>query len=154
MTDIIASLLKWAENTPLAAAIRQSTWLYPALEIFHIVGIVIVVGAALMFDLRLLGFSKKLPVNSLGKHLLTSSKRGLFLVIPSGILLFITDAETLGYDPVFWTKMLLLLIAGLNALTFHRFITQRSSLSGAKISACISVLVWIAVIACGRLLAY
>lgn len=154
MTDNIASLLKWAENTPLAAAIRQSLWLYPALEIVHIVGITIVVGAAVMFDLRLLGFSKKLPVRSLGEHLLTFSKRGLFLVIPSGILLFITDAETLGYDPVFWAKMLLLLIAGLNALAFHRFIIQRSSLSGAKVAACISVLVWIAVIACGRLLAY
>lgn len=55
---MISTTLQWLEDTSWAVAIRQSIWLYPALEILHITGIVLLVGPAFMFDLRLLGFSK------------------------------------------------------------------------------------------------
>jgi hypothetical protein len=154
--------LQWAENSALATSIRQSLWLYPSLEIVHIIGIALLVGAAFMFDLRLLGFSKKLPIDDLGNHLLSWSQRGLWLIIPSGILLFITNAEALSNNPVFWFKMGLLVLGGINALLFHRFVLKSHQSWGqnvpappkAKAIACISILVWIAVITCGRLLAY
>ncbi|MEX2594206.1 MAG: DUF6644 family protein [Anditalea sp.] len=162
MNSNTAHWLQWLENTPLAASIRQSLWLYPSLEIVHIIGITVLVGAAFMFDLRLLGFSKKLPIKDLGRHLLSWSQRGLWLILPSGILLFISNAEALGNDPVFWIKLFLIFIGALNAFIFHRFVikfhnTWDESISTppkAKFSACISLLVWIAVITCGRLLAY
>jgi hypothetical protein len=155
-------MLQWLEDTSLAVAIRQSTWLYPGLEIVHITGIVLLVGPAFMLDLRLLGFSRHVPIPGLAQHLLSWSKRGLLLVIPSGLLLFMTNAATLGNDPVFWSKMSLLAAAGLNALVFHRFIFPLVSVGndntmmppGAKAAALISIVVWIAIIACGRLLAY
>lgn len=159
---MIKTALQWLEDGYLAVAIRQSAWLYPALEILHITGIVLLVGPAFMLDLRLLGFAKKLPVIALANYLLSWSRRGLLLVIPSGILLFITNAAALGYDPVFWLKMVLLVFAGLNALLFHRFTLQVISDSDenntlsikAKLAAIISIMVWLAVITCGRLLAY
>ena len=159
---MIRTTLQWLEDTSWAVAIRQSIWLYPTLEIVHITGIVILVGPAFMFDLRLLGFSKNLSVSGLAGYLLTWSRRGLLLIIPSGLLLFITNAATLGYDPVFWVKMLLLSIAGINALVFHRF--SFASVSGwnenanvpanAKVAAIISIITWLSIITCGRLLAY
>jgi len=157
----ISDLLSWLENTALAAAIRQSLWLYPALEIVHITGIVILVGAAFMFDLRLLGFSKNLSIFGLSRHLLPWSRKALLLVIPSGILLFMTNSKTLGIDPTFWLKMTLLIIAALNVLVFHKllfkpksdFQTQELPFS-TKISALVSITLWVAIIACGRLLAY
>jgi hypothetical protein len=156
------NFLDWLENTPWAAGIRQSMWLYPALEIVHIVGIVVLVGAAFMFDLRLLGVSKNIPLSDLSRHLLPWSARGLLLIIPSGLLLFISNAKALGADPTFWLKMGLLGIAALNVLVFHRFMLKRppgkvgeATLPAAtKVSAVVSIVVWIAVIACGRLLAY
>lgn len=149
-----ADWLRLLEQSAVAASIRQSAWLYPFLEIVHITGIVILVGAAFMFDLRLLGFSKHLPVDGLERHLLPWSIRGSLLVIPSGILLFITNAGTLGYDPVFWTKMGLLVLASGNALLFHRVATPGSKAIMAKVLAVFSLVLWIAVITCGRLLAY
>ncbi|MEB2775065.1 DUF6644 family protein [Algoriphagus sp. D3-2-R+10] len=155
-------LLYWLENSTWATAIRQSLWMYPALEIIHILGIVLLVGGALLFDFRLLGFSKNLPLTGMSRFLLPWSQRGLILVIPSGLLLFITNAETLGLDPTFWLKMSLLIVAALNALLFHKFvykgqidpnITHSLSLR-FKIPALISIAIWIAVITCGRLLAY
>jgi hypothetical protein len=159
---MIDTMLQGLEDSSWAVAIRQSSWLYPMLEIVHIIGIALLVGPALMFDLRLLGFSKKLPVSALAQHLLPWSRRGLLLIVPSGLLLFITNAATLGYNPVFKIKMLLLVVAGLNVLVFHRF-TFPSVLAGnentiltpaAKVTAVISIIAWLAIIACGRLLAY
>jgi hypothetical protein len=158
---MIDTMLQWLENSSLAVAISQSIWLYPIIEIVHITGIVFVVGPAIMFDLRLLGFSKYLRVSLLARHLLPWSQRGLLLIVPSGLLLFIINAVTLWYDPVFLVKMLLLVVAGLNVFVFHHF-TFRSVVAsndtipaaGAKVAAGISIIVWLAIIACGRLLAY
>jgi hypothetical protein len=156
-------MLEWLEASPLALLIRQSNWFYPILEIVHLTGIVLLAGAAFMFDFRLLGFSKTLPVATLAVHLLPWARRALFmLILPSGILLFITNATTLAGNPVFWMKMGLLLLAIVNSLLFHRF-TLRTILKwnvnepapvAAKFAACMSIILWIAVISCGRLLAY
>jgi hypothetical protein len=156
-------MLEWLEASILAVSIRKSTWAYPILEIIHITGIVLLAGAAMMFDLRLLGLSKRLPVSMLAGHLLPWSRIGLFiLIIPSGFLLFITNATTLAADPVFWIKMSLLVTAILNAIFFHRVVwhsianwnEQASTPLSVKAVACFSILLWISVIACGRLLAY
>ena len=157
------TFLQGLEDSSWAVAIRQSLWLYPMLEIVHIAGIALLVGPAFMFDLRLLGFSKNLPVLALANHLLPWSRKGLFLIAPSGLLLFITNAATLWYDPVFRIKMSLLAVAGLNAFVFHHFTLQSVSAAGnenalllavAKVTAGISIIVWLVIIACGRLLAY
>jgi len=136
--------------------------MYPALEIIHILGIVVLVGAALLFDFRLLGFTKKLPIADMARFLLPWSQRGLILVIPSGLLLFITNAETLGLDSTFWLKMGLLILAALNALLFHKFVFKGNfeleyspkPFLHLTLPALVSITMWIAVIICGRLLAY
>lgn len=156
------SWLQWLEDSSWSSAIRQSAWLYPALEIVHIIGIVLLVGPAFLFDIRMLGFSKNLPISLLEKHLLTWSMRAVILVVPSGLLLFITNAAALGHDPVFYTKLMVIVIAGINAWIFHKIIlkTVPSWNTGvpapvsAKITALVSIIAWITVIACGRLLAY
>ena len=148
--------LDWLEHTSWAEAIRQSMWMYPALEIVHILGIVMLVGSAFLFDFLLLGFSKNLPPVSMSHYLLPWSRRGLILIIPSGLLLFITNAGAMGSDPIFWLKMGLLAVAGLNALVFHRRFSggQTQLPAKSKVHALVSLMVWIAVISCGRLLAY
>src|SRR5687768_5277133 len=145
---MLYTILEWLEATSLAVLIRRSAWLYPVLEIIHITGIVLLVGAAMMFDLRLLGFSRSISVSLLSRHVLPWSRRGLFyLVIPSGLLLFISNASTTGINPLFWVKMALLFFAILNAIFFHK-ITSRSirewdintmSTAGAKAAAVFSI---------------
>lgn len=157
----MAELLQGLEDSALASAIRASSWLYPFLEIVHILGIVLLVGAAFLFDLRLLGFSQNLPVPDLARHLLPWSRRGLYLIVPSGLLLFSTNAVALAGDPVFHIKLILLLIGGLNAGFFHRFLAPSSTdweqsgvpMAARAVAVC-SLVVWVVVIACGRLLAY
>ncbi|HYG40870.1 MAG TPA: DUF6644 family protein [Cytophagales bacterium] len=152
-------MLEWLESSNLAAFIRSSGLLYPIIEIIHIVGFVILVGAAFMFDLRLLGLSKKLSITDLAKHLLPWSRRSLVLVIPSGILLFIANATSVGSNPVFYLKLFLILAAFINAAVFHRFSypsakDRFSSSISYKVTAILSILFWIGVLSCGRFLAY
>ena len=161
MSGTLAALLQGMEDSALASGIRASSWLYPFLEIVHILGIVLLAGAAFLFDLRLLGLSRKLPVPDLARHLLPWSRRGLYLIIPSGVLLFSTNAVALAADPVFHVKLIMLVIGGLNAGFFHQFLAPAASEwrhgntpRTAKTVAVCSIVVWVTVIACGRLLAY
>jgi hypothetical protein len=145
-------VFKWIEASSLAAAIRQSTWLYPFIEIIHLVGIVLVAGGAILFDLQLLSSNRK-PVTE-GRYLLSWSKRGLLLAIPSGLLLFATNALALSGDPVFGLKLFLLFLAAINMWIFHVRVYLPAKFSTARYHAIASIILWVSIISCGRLLAY
>lgn len=154
-------VFEWLESSYLAIYIRQSPLLFPAIEIAHIVGFIFLVGNAFLFDFRLLGISKKLKVRDVANYVLPWSRRSLLVVIPSGLLLFISQAKALSTNTVFGLKLILILIAFANAGFFHRY-TFRSvsnwdatqTPAAAKVAAIISLLLWTSVITCGRLIAY
>jgi hypothetical protein len=150
------------EALAVARAMRESLWLYPSVEIVHIVGFVILVGSVVMFDLRVLGLSKQVPVRALARHLLPWSVGALVLILPSGLLMFAAHAADFLGNRAFQLKMALLLAAGLNAAYFHTgpfqsvasWDTQADAPAGARISVAASIAIWVAIISCGRLLAY
>jgi hypothetical protein len=152
----------WLETSGLAVAMRQWLWLYPVVEIVHIVGFVILVGAAFMFDLRLLGLSRALPVSAMATHLLPRARLALVLVVPSGLLMFMAHATEMLDNPAFQLKLLLIAAAFLNAGIFHRWPfravgdwdTELPAPRGARLAGVLSLLLWTGVLACGRLLAY
>jgi hypothetical protein len=154
--------LVWLEGSAVAVAMRQWLWLYPTVEIVHILGFVILVGAAAMFDFRLLGLSRRLPVADMAQHLLRWARLSLLIVVPSGALMFIAHATETAENPAFRLKLLLIAAAALNAAAFHRgpFKSVRRWNQhvgiplGAKVAAILSLFLWAGVIACGRLLAY
>ena len=157
-----AGFLGWLDATPLSLAMRSSLWMYPIVEIVHIVGFVTLVGAVAMFDLRVLGAAKSLPVHALGRHLLPWSLAGLTLVVPAGLMMFSAHPHDFLNNRVFQIKLMLIATAGVNALLFHvgvyRSVTEWnkdvSAPALAKGQAIGSLVIWIAVISCGRLLAY
>lgn len=155
-------VLGWLGATPLAEAMRGHLWLYPIVEIFHIVGFVILVGAVVMFDLRVLGLSGNISVQALGRHLLRWSVSGLLLVVPAGLMMFSAHPQDFAANGIFLLKLGLLGTAGINAVLFHVGVYRSVSAwdkevpapAVAKMQAMLSMVLWIAVISCGRLLAY
>ena len=145
-------VFRWIEASSLAETIRQSTWLYPFIEIIHILGIVLVAGSAILFDIQLLSRIRKPVIEN--RYLLSWSKRGLLLAIPSGILLFTTNALALSRDPIFGLKLLLLFLALINAWIFHIRVYLPAKRTAARYHAIVSIILWISIISCGRLLAY
>lgn len=154
------ALLVWLESTGLARVMREWLWLYPAVEIVHILGLVVLVGGIATLDLRLLGLSRALPLRPLARHVLPWSLGALLLIVPSGLLMFAAHATEFWSNPVFAVKMLLILGAGANALVFHRGAYRRWDPSkteppaAARAAGALSLATWASVIACGRLLAY
>jgi len=156
----MAALAAWVGASAPARLMRGNAWLYPLVETAHILGFVLLVGAVAMFDLRLLGFGKGLPPRALARHLLPWSMASLLLVVPSGLLLFASQAGDMLASRVFLLKMGLVAVAGLNALAFHRSPWWRAPVAGpeanvrTRVHAGLSLLLWVGVIACGRLTAY
>lgn len=152
----------WLENSVLAEALRQWVWTYPLIETLHILGITILVGSVAMFDLRLLGISWNVMVTDMAGHLLPWSYGSFGVVIFSGFLLFATDASAIALNWAFRLKLLLILCAGINAIAFHwKFypsVQQWNRGTKAPLMvraiALISIILWIAVITCGCLIAY
>ena len=150
------------EALPVARMMRESLWAYPIVETIHIVGFVILVGSVVMFDLRVLGLSRNLSVRALSRHLLPWSIAALFLIVPTGFLMFTAHATDFLGNRTFQLKMGLLMLAGINAVIFrtgpyqsvaHWDIATRAPIA-AQLSVAVSIAIWIAIIACGRLLAY
>ena len=54
---VCARVLRVARTNPIGAAVRQSLWLFPAIETVHLLGMTVLVGTAAAFDLRLLGWA-------------------------------------------------------------------------------------------------
>jgi hypothetical protein len=157
-----AAWLIWLETSVLAVVMRQWQWLYPIVEILHILGFVLVVGGAFFFDLRLLGRGRSLPVSGLAAHLLTWSRAGFAVVAPTGFMMFTAHATEFAVNPAFRLKLILIAVALLNAAAFHRWpfpsVASWNISAGtptwARLAAMVSLTGWIGAIACGRLLAY
>lgn len=127
----------------------------------HIIGMSMLVGAVAVFDLRILGFGRSIPVRSLARLCLPWAALSLLLIVPSGSMLFMARANELLTSSLFLAKMGLLLLALVLAIAFHagpygsveRWDTDAPAPWLAKLIAAASLLVWVAVIVVGRMLA-
>jgi hypothetical protein len=150
---------QWLQHTPLATTINESVWLFPLIEGSHILTLPISVGMIVLFDLRLLGLAKGSKATN---EFLRWSMFGFAVMFITGLFLFITQAEKAYGNPFFRTKMLLLLVLGINAtvyqLIFYRKMPQwdlaGKTPAGARFCAGLSLIVWVGVIVCGRTMAY
>ena len=150
------------ESLPLAVAMRQELWLYPAVEIAHIAGFVVLVGSIAVLDLRLLGLGRSLSVRALTRHTVPWSAGAFLLIVPTGLLMFTAHASDFLTNRAFQLKLLLILCAAVNAALFHlgpyrsvqAWDREVAPPASARAHAALSLALWFSVIACGRLLAY
>lgn len=154
--------LGWVGESWLGAAMREGLWLYPLVEVVHIIGFAVLIGAVSLFDLRLLGLSKDIPVTALARHLLTWAVGSLLLIVPAGLMMFASAPQDFASNRVFILKLGLIAVAGCNAALFHAGIyrsvshwnTGVAAPGVAKFQAVLSMGLWVCVVLCGRLLAY
>jgi hypothetical protein len=154
---------RWLEQTSLGSAVRESLWLFPAIETLHLLGMAALLGTIAVFDLRLLGWlMPRQRVSDLGKRLLPWTWAAFALQVITGATLFMSEAVKVYTNPAFRLKMLLILLAGLQALIFHRTVYRNGATWGdaevspmrAKIAGLVSLLLWLAVVAAGRFIGF
>lgn len=136
------------------AALAAHPWAYPMLEVVHIVGIALLLGNLLALEVRVWGGARALPVPALARLSLGLALSGFALAAGSGLLMFGTQASELLGNRAFLVKMLLLVLAGLNAAWFHTRRSLERLDAVAKVSMGVSTLIWLLVVACGRWIAY
>jgi hypothetical protein len=134
--------------------LRESAWVYPILEIVHLLGIALLLGNLVCFESRVLGAGKTIDLGALARLALPLSVLGFALVVVSGLTMFATQALELLSNRAFKWKMLLLMIAGGNAAWFHARGSLKLNDALARWQVLISFFAWIAVLSCGRLIAY
>lgn len=149
------------QESALGHLMRVSPVLYPAVEILHILGFVLLVGAIAVLDLRMLGAARVLPVQPLAANLLLPVARvGFTLAVLMGFLLFSADAAHVVVNPAFQAKLLLILAALVNVAVAHlgpwrkAMIWHATPPWSARITAFLSLLFWVGAVIAGRLIAY
>lgn len=148
----------WLEMLPIAGEIG-ATWWFPFMESLHVLSIVIMLGAILMLDLRILGWSAlRYSVSSLNRELVPWSGAGFLVAVVTGVAMFITRASHHAENPAMQIKMILLTLAGVNIALFHfrvlSTVTQWDSHKrgpfAARVAAGLSLLLWVGVTLAGR----
>jgi uncharacterized protein DUF6644 len=146
-------LFETIQNQPFFAALRESALVYPIVLATHLSGIAVFGGAILMTDLRLFGWAMAdQPGQDVMAGLRTWKWVGLAVMAVSGVLLAGAKAVMCGGNPYFQLKIGLLALVGLHALVFRRRALSMPRI--AKVSAALSLALWLAILSAGRLIAY
>jgi hypothetical protein len=140
-----AALIVWLKTNPYA---------YPLLEVAHIVGIALVFGTLWIVDLRILGWMRALDADLLARYVLPWTLLGFSLAALSGLTMFVSRVGDLIANPAFVVKMSLLFISASNAALLHARGSLNTNHFFTRLQAVLSLLVWLAVIASGRWIAY
>jgi hypothetical protein len=154
---------QWLEHTALATAVSESVWLFPLIEGSHILALPLSVGMIVMFDLRLLGLAfRSGAAATMMRDVVRWSKFGFAVMFMTGGLLFMTQASKAYGNVFFRTKLLLLVMLGINAalyqLVLYPKMAEWDSVGrtpfSARVCGGLSLVGWIGVIVCGRTMAY
>jgi hypothetical protein len=156
------AFLEWLQGTWVGVLVAESLWGYPLLETIHSIGMAMLIGSLGLINLRVLGFKRELPL--LGtSELLPLAWLGFTLNALSGTLLFTSDAVYFFSSWTFRVKMLLVVLAGLNAAMLGQRVFRVAAgtgavttepTSGTKGIALLSLVFWIGAACAGRLIAY
>lgn len=160
---ILYSFCYWIGNTAMGRSVHDSAWEFPVIETIHLFGIVALVGAASVLDLRLVGLAfKDYTVSMLAKRFLPWVWGSFAVMVVTGTLLFSSEATKMYDSDVFRAKMLMIAAAGVNALVFH-VLAYRSvgkwerdpvAPLSARLAGVISLLLWFGIVGAGRWIAY
>src|ERR1700693_660407 len=160
--DIVA-FLKSLEASGLATRIREALWLFPLIESTHVIGLTLVFGTIAIIDLRLLGIaSTQRSFKRMASDILKWTWAAFALAALTGSLMFITNARVYYHNFFFRTKMLLLVLTGINMFVFeltagrtiHRWDQARSVPPVGRAVAALSLALWISIIFMGRLIGF
>ena len=131
-------------------------WAFPVVQSFHFIGFALSIGTIAIVDLRLLGLGmRRQKADELASDLAPWTRAGLAVMLITGPLMFSADAVTYHVNPSFQFKMVCLMLALLFHFTIHRR-AVRSDVPpfAAKLAGAVSLLLWTAVVAGGRMIAF
>lgn len=154
-------ILSWCRYSAIGTWVRDSTWAFPFLQSWHFLGLCMLLGVVGAIDLRVLGVARAVPLAALHR-LLPLAFVGFGINLVTGVFFFCHDPWEYAFNIAFRIKILLIVVAGLNALWFRLgvFLDLQAWGPGidasrlAKVISALSLLIWFAVITAGRYIAF
>ena len=155
------SFVQWLRATPASEWINSSRWIWPLCESLHFMGLSLLVGITGFFDLRLMGFFKRVSIAA-ARDLMPYALVGFAINIVTGLVFLTGLPEQYARNPVWWYKVGFLMLAGLNALVYETRLSARvlaldpegDTPRAVKVIGLVSLISWFAVLYCGRMLAF
>ena len=153
----------WLEATRVGTAIAEGRYAFPIIEGIHLIGLAMAVGLLMLVDLRLVGvFLTQVSPRRLHRELLPFVLGGFGVIVLAGVVLLSSEATTVFASPPWPFKMAFIAMGGINALFFEFVIARRPNAlpdtgalpAGVRIAGGLSIVLWILVIVCGRLIPY
>jgi uncharacterized membrane protein len=159
----VTAFLERLEASSWGVFIHSKVWAFTTIEVVHVFAVSLLLGTIMIVDLRLLGLaSTRRPFTELARQVLPFTWMAFALTAAAGSLLFISRATDYVANPVFWTKMAFIVLAGVNMMIFE-FITVRGVEKwnldpvpppAARLAGGISISCWMLVIGLGRLIGF
>ena len=159
----LIEFFEWLGTTPWSVALLESLWVYPIVETTHVLTLCLFLGMIAMVDLRLVGLTlRDVPVSEVAGRLLPWALVGFALMVVSGLLLFYSNPLRAFENVFFRIKIVMIVLAGLNAFVFHTTVYRRVTVWDrapvaplrARAAGYLSLMLWAGVVVAGRMQAY
>jgi len=159
ISALAMSFCQWCNNSFFGHGVRASVWLFPFIEIFHLLGLGVLGGTVVIMNLRLLGFRfRGQRVSGLARDVYPWMVSSLAVMLVSGFFLFSSEAVKMYGNRAFRAKMVSLVLAVIFNFTIYRKVTtaDESQVSpvGQRLTALVSLLLWAGVGLAGRAIGY
>jgi hypothetical protein len=152
----VLKLMEWLNGSAAANVMNGPEWAFPMVESLHFAGFALLIGTIAIVDLRLLGFGmRRQSASELATDLAPWTLAGLAIMLITSPLMFSADAVVYYFNPSFRFKMACLAVAIVHNFTVHRRVSRSgTSPRAGKVVAVFSLVLWTAVIAGGRMIAF
>jgi uncharacterized membrane protein len=156
----LAKLCHWIGRTHLGIFMRDSTYAFAVVEIFHLLALAVFGGAILLVNLRFLGIAfKSQPISSVAREMLPLTAGGVVAMFITGFLLFMGGSMRYYHNPAFQLKMLLFVVAVVFHFSLQIRVTRwppelRRSSRLLRLGSVVSLVLWFAIGLAGRAIGY
>ena len=155
----MADVAVWLEASLLARTLKSGPWLYPLLNLAHVLGIAALVGAVIVLDLRLIGVRPDLPVAALARATVPVAATGLALALLTGAALLTVRATEYAENPFLWAKFGAVAVGLANLAALHgsaawRGGEGRGNARRLAFAGAVSLAAWLAAVSAGQMIAY
>jgi hypothetical protein len=154
---------QWLASTRGSIALHESFYLYPLVESAHVLTLCLFVGMSVVWDLRLLGMMlPRVSMTEMSERIRPLMFVGFIAMVITGVLLFYAIPVRFYQNIFFRLKIVMIVVAGLNAWVFHAAVFQTVGDWGAgtvaprsaRVAGAASLILWAGIVIAGRMIAY
>ena len=163
LNELLLNLARWLDSQSWSTAIHESIYLYAWIETTHVITLMVFLGMLFVIDLRMLGaIFPKVPASIIAQRLDKPMMIGFAMMVITGFLLYYAIPVRTTQSLWFRIKVVLLIVAGINAFLFRAKMQASSSSwdldpippKRIRVGAMLSLVLWAGVVITGRTIAY